>query len=229
MDSLVQAYRTSAGQLDREQLVTDHLSEVRQILGRILVTIPDSVDQDNLLGAGFLGLVEAAGNYDPSRNVGFGAYARLRIHGAIIDELRRNCPIPQHMQERWKAIRQAISESGEPATFESIVRITNFTEKEVEDCINAVRLIDPEEYRDDHGIPRADEISEDESADILSRLVYALEQLEERQRAIVVMYYREEMRLREIGEVMEISESRVSRLLQQAHRQLRVHFESQGQ
>lgn len=229
MDSLVQAYRTSAGQLDREQLVTDHLSEVGQILGRILVTIPDSVDRDNLLGAGFLGLVEAAGNYDPSRNVGFGAYARMRIHGAIIDELRRNCPIPQHMQERWKAIRQAISRSGEPATFESIVRITDFTEQEVEDCINAVRLIDPEEYRDDYGIPRADEITEDENADVMSRLVYALEQLEERQRAIVVMYYREEMRLREIGEVMEISESRVSRLLQQAHRQLRIHFESQGQ
>lgn len=228
MKSLVQAYRTSAGQLDREQLVTDHLCEVGQILGRILVTIPDTVDRENLLGAGFLGLVEAAGNYDPSRNVSFSAYARLRIRGAIIDELRRNCPIPQHMQERWKEIRQAVSESGEPASVESIVRITEFTEKEVEECIAAVRLIDPEEYQDDRDIPRAAEISNDERADVLNKLVHALEQLEERQRAIVIMYYREEMRLREIGEVMEISESRVSRLLQQAHRQLRLYFERQN-
>ena len=172
--------------------------------------------------------MEAAGNYDPSRNVSFSAYARLRIRGAIIDELRRNCPIPQHMQERWKEIRQAVSESGEPASVESIVRITEFTEKEVEECIAAVRLIDPEEYQDDRDIPRAAEISNDERADVLNKLVHALEQLEERQRAIVIMYYREEMRLREIGEVMEISESRVSRLLQQAHRQLRLYFERQN-
>lgn len=222
MDAAVRAYQSSSQQGVRDQLITDHLKDVRHILGRLLVTLPDNVDRENLEAAGVLGLVEAAHHFDPSRNVDFGAYAYHRIRGAILDELRRNCALPQHMLEKWSRIRQAINELDGPISLHLIAARCGMTEPDVEKCFNAVRLTRPEVWQEDFGLCTADDEAAVEQEDKTTQLAQAIEQLDDRLRAIVGMYYRDEMRLKEIGEVLNLSESRVSRLLQQAHVQLKL-------
>jgi len=222
MDAAVRAYQTSASQVSRDQLITDHLVNVRHILGRMLLSLPDSVDRENLEAAGVLGLVEAAHHFDPSRNVEFGAFAYFRIRGAIIDELRRNCPLPQQMLEKWARIRAAIDDFEGPATMEDIAARSGFEVEEIEECLDAVRLTRPESWQEEFGLANNESLSTVEHQDRATRLAQAIEQLNDRLRTIVVMYYRDDLRLKEIGEVLELSESRVSRLLQKAHLQLKL-------
>lgn len=222
MDAAVRAYQSSSQQGVRDQLITDHLKDVRHILGRLLVTLPDNVDRENLEAAGVLGLVEAAHHFDASRNVEFGAFAYHRIRGAILDELRRNCPLPQHMLEKWARIRQSIDQLDGPISLHKIAAHCGMAEQDVEKCFNAVRLTRPEVWQEDFGLCSPIEEPAVEHVDKTTQLAEAIEQLDHRLRAIVGMYYRDELRLKEIGEVLNLSESRVSRLLQQAHMQLKL-------
>jgi RNA polymerase sigma factor FliA len=101
MEAIARAYRQVADRNSRDQLIVDHLDFVRHVLGRIVAGLPKGIDFENLEAAGVLGLVEAAGQYDPAREVPFKTYAFPRVRGAIFDELRRNCPLPQQMLQRW--------------------------------------------------------------------------------------------------------------------------------
>ncbi|MEZ6132240.1 MAG: sigma-70 family RNA polymerase sigma factor [Planctomycetaceae bacterium] len=222
MDAAVRAYQNSSTQVSRDQLITDHLPNVRHILGRMLVSLPDSVDRENLEAAGVLGLVEAAHHFDPSRNVEFGAFAYHRIRGAIIDELRRNCPLPQQMLEKWARIRQVMDDLEGPSTIEDLAERSGFAVEEIEDCLDAVRLTRPETWQEEFGLAQTESLSVVEHQDRAARLAAAIEQLSDRLRIIVGMYYRDDLRLKEIGEVLGLSESRVSRLLQKAHVQLKL-------
>lgn len=221
MDAAVRAYQTSTQQASRDQLITDHLGDVRHILGRLLTTLPESVDKENLEAAGVLGLVEAAHHFDSTRNVKFGAFAYHRIRGAILDELRRNCPLPQHMLEKWAQIRQVIDEFDGPIATDQIAARCGLTDEEVENCFDAIRLTRPEVWQEEFGLSETAEHPKLDNDDKTTRLASAIEQLDDRLKAIVGMYYRDELRLKEIGKVMGLSESRVSRLLQQAHVQLK--------
>ena len=89
----------------RDELIVSHLPLVKHVIGRMIGELPPGIDVDNLESAGVLGLVESAGKYDPNRNTQFKTYAYMRIRGSILDELRRNSPLPQHMLERIAAIR----------------------------------------------------------------------------------------------------------------------------
>lgn len=222
MDAAVRAYKDSSSQMARDQLITDHLKNVRHILGRMLVTLPDNIDRENLEAAGVLGLVEAAHHFDPNRNVEFGAFAYFRIRGAIIDELRRNCPLPQQMLEKWARIRQAMDQIVGPATVEDMAERCGLEPEEVEQCLNAMRLTRPEAWQDDFALADSSSMSIVEHQDRAARLTQAIEKLDERSRSIVIMYHRDELRLKEIGEVLDLSESRVCRLLEKAHLQLKL-------
>jgi len=166
--------------------------------------------------------VEAAHHFDPSRNVDFGAFAYHRIRGAILDELRRNCPLPQHMLEKWARIRRVIDDVDGPVDVDQIAVRSGLTEQEVEKCFDAIRLTRPDAWQEEFGMARQADASAAEHEDRTQKLAAAIEQLSDRLRAVVAMYYNDDMRLKEIGEVLGLSESRVSRLLQQAHVQLRL-------
>lgn len=222
MDAAVKAYQNTSHQASRDQLIVDHLGEVKHILGRIAAGLPDSVDRDNLEAAGMLGLVEAAHHFRPELNVRFSAFAYHRIRGAILDELRRNCPLSQRMLERWSTIRKAVEELGGYSTIEEIAEKITLSPEEVSACMEAIRLTRPEEWHEEFGFrvnPMLSEVEQDEKR---KQLEDAIMNLDERSRAIVIMYYREEMRLKEIGETLGLSESRVSRLLSEAIRKMRV-------
>lgn len=226
MEAALRAYQETAQRKQRDELIVSHLGYVRHILGRLLAELPDGVDAENLESAGVLGLVEAASQFDPNRGVAFATFAYRRIRGAILDELRRNCPLPQDILERWSKIRDAISKIETPATTEQLAAATGFTIDQIEECLEAARLTRIEPLNDDplerppgtsDGLSPQAQVLKDEQ---LRLLADAIEELPERLRLVVTLYYLEGLRLKEIGEVLELSESRVSRLLARAQFEL---------
>src|SRR5262245_65056886 len=99
MSAAVRSYQDVAVRDRRDALILEHLSVVRHVVGRLLTELPPGLDSENLEAAGMLGLVEAARHFDPNRGVDFRTYAQSRIRGAVLDELRRNCPLPQRVLE----------------------------------------------------------------------------------------------------------------------------------
>jgi RNA polymerase sigma factor for flagellar operon FliA len=223
----VKAYHKVCKSDLRDRLILEHLYFVRHILGKMLGGLPDSVDHDNLESAGILGLVEAAGQFDPSRGIAFTTFAYQRIRGAILDELRRNCPVPQAVLQNWTLIREASVHMMPPLTSEKLADQTGLTVEDIDACIAAMRLTRPESWADESGeMPVPDNREDDVDAD--SRrleekqlLADAIEELPQRMRLAVTMYYLEDMRMKEIGEVLNLSESRVSRLIGAAELQLK--------
>lgn len=213
----------SSRHVERDQLVLQHLGLVRHVLGRLIAELPAQVDLENLEGAGLLGLVEAAARFDPTRGVEFVHYASRRVRGAMIDELRRNCPLPQQQLQLWTEIRELTAACEVyPSTAEISLRL-GVPEQSIIDCLDAVRLLRHEEWREELAPSQGGtaEQTDIERQELCNALSEAIMQLPERLRAIVSMYYLDELRLKEIGEVLELSESRVSRLLTDAQLRLK--------
>lgn len=221
----VQEYSATATQSARDELILNHLWLVRHLVGKLTARLPPGVDVDNLESAGLLGLVEAAQRFDIARGVDFKAFAALRIRGAIIDEARRNSPLPQELLQHVKLVTKAQEKLTPPITAEGLSAATGLTTDQVLDALTAIPLTQIKTLD-----PSADELTrftEDVSANNMEReddqrlLADAIAALPERERLIVTMYYKEDLRLKEIGELLGLSESRVSRLLTSAQLQLR--------
>jgi RNA polymerase sigma factor for flagellar operon FliA len=222
MQQAKQAYDAIAQKGRRDRLILEHLALVRHLVGKMTAELPPGIDEDNLESAGVLGLVEAAQHFDPERGVQFKTYAYTRIRGAVLDELRRNCPLPQQILQQVARVRRAYDELPPPVTTHALAAATGLSEEEVADCLAAIRLtrlLSWEDYAqplgtrlDDGGRP--DRLAE--KAEQKQLLVEALAALDERERMIVTLYYLEDLRQKEIGEVLRLSESRVSRLLSAA-------------
>lgn len=218
------AYQDAARRGQQEQLILSHLPLVRHVVGRLAIDLPPGVDLDNLESAGTLGLVEAAHNFDPSRNVQFKTFAYARVRGAILDELRRNSPLSQAVQEKLAAVnaarqRLAAARAG-PVTIEQLAAATGLSEDDVADALQAGRFV--RQLADSPALEAERDPTAEEPARRLEdeerrrRLVEAVEALPERERLVVTLYYNEDLRLKEISAVLGLSESRVSRLLSAA-------------
>lgn len=221
----LQEYSRTAEQTARDELVVSHLWLVRHIVGKLAARMPAGVDLENMESAGILGLVEASQRFDTARGVDFKAFASLRIRGAIIDEARRNCPLPQEVMRRVSLVSKALEQLPPPATTEDLSIATGLTTDEVLDALVAqpftrVQSIEQLEFdpseaaagSSDAGLEREDQ---------KKLLADAIAALPERERLVVTLYYMEDLRLKEIGHVLNLSESRVSRLLASAQHQLR--------
>jgi RNA polymerase sigma factor for flagellar operon FliA len=222
MQQAKRTYDAVAQKERRDQLIVEYLPLVRHLVGKMTAELPPGVDIDNLESAGVLGLVEAAHRFDPERGVQFKTYAFTRIRGSILDELRRNCPLPQQMLQQMARVRQAYEELPPPVRTADLAAATGLSEAEIADCLAALRMTRWLSW-EEHGEPigtrlddphRPDRLVEKEEQKRL--LTEALNALEERERMIVTLYYLEDLRLKEIAEVLHLSESRVSRLLNAA-------------
>ncbi|MBW3542711.1 MAG: sigma-70 family RNA polymerase sigma factor [Planctomycetes bacterium] len=226
------AYSQTAAQLARDDLIMDHLWLVRHIASRLTASLPSGTDAENLESAGVLGLVEAASRYDAGRGVPFKAYASVRIRGAMVDELRRNCPLPQELLAQVGLVHRAQERLDPPVTIEALVAETGLTEDQVVDCLAAVPLtqlksldqIGGDWFRDRFEAP--DESLQRE--DLKRLLAEAIEALPRRERLCVTLYYMEDLRLKEIGHVLGLSESRISRLLTAAQYQMREYVRTKN-
>jgi RNA polymerase sigma factor for flagellar operon FliA len=216
-------------------LILEHLEFVRHVLGKTIAHLPETVDKENLEAAGVLGLVEAANQYDPGRGVAFKSFAFHRIRGAILDELRRNSPLPQKMLQQISQVRRVSETMPPPVTPERIARKTGLSLEEVERTIEAMRFgrmqscdEAPTSLNSLRKRPATTPQAEIEDHETRQVLADAIEQLPERERLAITLYYLEDLRLKEIGALLKLSESRVSRVLSKAEFRLAQKFRSQS-
>ena len=226
MNKSFEEYDRSANDSRVEGLILDHLWLVRHIVLRMKLRSSSSWDLENLEAAGVLGLVEAAKRFEPSRNVDFSYYASVRVRGAVVDEIRRNIPIPQGRMSQIRRVLDAQRNSPVPIDLEAIAIQTEMTVDEVIDCLNDAALLRVKPLDPTGDTARAFEDStgtELESEERTKLVTQAIVALPERERLVVTLYHRENLRLKEIGHVLKLSESRVSRILSSAQTRIR-HF-----
>ncbi|BCG63012.1 MAG: RNA polymerase sigma factor for flagellar operon FliA [Methyloprofundus sp.] len=208
---------------------------VKRIAYHLLNKLPDSVLVDDLIQAGMLGLLESLKNYDPTQGASFETYAGIRIRGSMLDEVRRADWTPRSVHKKSRMVAAAIKEIENKTTQEAkpieIAKYLGVSLDEynqiLQDSVNS-RFFSVEELAQsgDHFLEESVDASASPAA-ILSAdgfqqaLVAAIGDLPERERLVVSLYYDEELNLREIGEVLGVSESRVSQISSQAMLRLR--------
>lgn len=226
-------YRETKDEASRSELVSAYLPLVRLQAGRLALGLPPQINRDDLLHSGVLGLLEALQRYDPSQEVKFETYAALRIRGAMLDELRRNCWLPRsltrQMREMDKALSVLTAQLGRAPTEQELaaelglkLETLHKTVAEI-NCASFLSLDEllffPED-EDPESAPLESVLAGEEK----ERLADAVDKLPERQRLVLALYYQEEMTLKEIGLVLGVSESRVCQLHAQALARLRAIF-----
>lgn len=227
----------------REALIRQYAPLVKYVVDRLRVALTATLDRDDLLGYGTIGLIEAIDRFDPARGVKFETYAIPRIRGAIVDAVRTLDLVPRGARQRARDIEQAYRElftaTGRMPPDEQVAAHLGLTmdafQKALQDAACAILPLQQPD-RDGEGtledmLPdtRATEpLDAAVRADLLQRLAAALERLPERDRLMVTLYYYEELTMREIAEVLGITESRVSQVLSRARLQLRASLHERG-
>ena len=226
----------------RKAQLEDYLALVKYIAGRLALGLPRSVEMDDLVNAGVVGLIEAYRNFDASKGVKFETYASLRVRGAILDELRSMDWVPRSTRARSREIEREMArlenELGRIPTETELAEGLGVKMDEyytmIEDVSSTALLsLDEMTHGDDDDKPVAlvDTVRSPDQPSALARLereemrdllADSLGELTEQERLVVALYYYEELTLKEIGQVMELSESRVSQLHTKAVLSLRV-------
>lgn len=217
----------------RDQLILAYAPLVKYVAGRVSIGLPSNVDFDDLVSYGFFGLVDAIEKYDPQRGVKFETYAVARIRGAVIDGLRSLDWVPRSVRQKAKELENTVAsleaKLGRPASDAEVSAALNITVAEYHELLAQVKGIalasldevwtgDPDEegkLRFGQMIENTD--SEDPGAligdvEVRRLLAEAVDQLPERERLVIALYYYEGLTLKEIGQVLGVSESRVSQI-----------------
>ena len=211
--------------VDRERLILDHVPLLKHIVGRLALDLPASVERDDLYGWGMLGLVAAADSWEPGRGLRFSTYAFPRIRGAILDELRRADFLPRGRREKVRELEQVVSDleqrEGVPPQPEAIAAELGVPLEQVDEILLSARSAATASLDEGPGFELLSLISDPRSDDprgsaeweeTKALLVEAIGQLPEQDKTVITLYYGEELYLREIAEVLEVTESRVSQI-----------------
>jgi RNA polymerase sigma factor for flagellar operon FliA len=231
--SLWLQYRKTGDQGIRDRLILTYAPLVKYVAGRLGSGLPAHVDEGDLVSYGLLGLIGAIERYEPDRDVKFETYAIARIKGAIIDELRAMDWVPRSVRSRAREIERAIAEleakQREAPTDEQIAAKVGITVEELEESLSdiarsSIAALDElwtVSGSDGDQVALIDTIEDQDAPDPQSSLSQtemkeaiadAIARLPEREKLVVTLYYYEELTLREIGEVLGVTESRVSQL-----------------
>jgi len=233
----VNAYKVERESADA--LVTRYAPLVKRIAHHLLGRLPGSVQLDDLVQAGMIGLLEAARKYDAGRGASFETYAGIRIRGAMLDEMRRGDWAPRSVHRNARllsaAIREVEKRKGAAATDHEIAGEMGVTLDQYHDMLRdaaGCRLFSFEDLTDEDDEGRSESTADyAESApnpfdrlqgeDFRARLGEAIAALPERERLVLSLYYDDELNLKEIGSVLGVTESRVSQIHTQAALRLR--------
>jgi RNA polymerase sigma factor for flagellar operon FliA len=218
--------RSSAAQ---DRLVEQYLPLVRHVVARIAATLPAHVDGEELFQVGSIGLLNASRSFDPRRGVSFKTYAFALIRGAVLDELRRLDLVPRSTREKIRAMDAASArlaqQLGRTPSNGEVADALGARETDVERLRTAVQAMAMTSLEERPGVPDAllvrdilpspDALDPSDAAarvELLERVARGIQALPEAERRVITMYYREGLLLREIGEVLGVTESRVSQI-----------------
>jgi RNA polymerase sigma factor FliA len=249
LKELWRRYKQGGDDSARERLVVAYSPLVKFVAGRTGARLPSHVDQADLISYGMLGLIEAMDRFDPRRQIRFETFAMQRIRGAIIDELRSLDWVPRSVRSRAREIEEANQKLehelgrvpsdaeladrlniSEPELQEALLQISNSSILALEELWmtpdasgDRVSLLDTIE---DESAPDPQKALD--SSEVKDRLQDAIQDLPERETLVIALYYFENLTLREIGEVLGVTESRVSQLHSKAVLRLRSRLKTAG-
>lgn len=235
-------YKDSSDPQARDQLILNYSPLVKYVAGRLASSLPQTVDTADLISYGIFGLIDALDKYDLDRAIKFETYAIARIKGAIIDELRAMDWVPRSVRSRAREIEQAYiqleNELKRVPSDEEVAGRIGVSPKEFQDILARLSYTsvvsfeelwvggDRDEGQSAIGTIR-DDSAEDpvalfESEEVKDILAAAIERLPEREKTVIALYYYEGLTLKEIGQILGVTESRVSQLHTKAVLRLRA-------
>ncbi|MEH7234748.1 FliA/WhiG family RNA polymerase sigma factor [Bacillus sp. JJ1562] len=213
-----------------DALVRKYMPLVSYHVQRISVTLPKSVNKDDLKSLGMIGLYDALEKFDPSRDLKFDTYASFRIRGAILDGLRKEDWLPRSSREKSKKVEAAIEKLEQElmrnVTISEIATEVEMSEEDVYQTMNEgffanVLSIDDHQHDDEGSEKSVFSIKDHKTLtpeehivkkEVLNQLINVIQQLNEKEQLIISLFYKEELTLTEIGQVMGLSTSRISQI-----------------
>ncbi len=235
---------TVKGKADKNQLLTDHMPLVKRLAHHMKAKLPPSVEVDDLIQAGMIGLLDAISRYEETHGAQFETYAVLRIRGAMLDELRNSDWLPRSMRQNMRKIEAAMStlqqKLGHPPTESEVAKSLKMSLADYQDMLGDGGGHQLVYYEDFHGDEGSDNFLDRYAVDdddplrglmdtgFRQAVIDAIDALPPREKILMGLYYEEEMNLKEIGAVMGVSESRVSQLHTQAVARLRATLREQA-
>ncbi len=241
-DELWLEYKKTKSPQLRDKFIRQYMPLVKYVAGKLAVGMPGSVEFDDLVGFGQFGLLDAIEKFDPGKNVKFKTYAVTRIRGAIFDELRQLDWVPRSVRQKSREIEDTIvdleSKLGRTATDAEIAEKMGVSESEYQQTVMKVSGTSVLSLNDvwysgndnDHmsigdSIESPSSLNPDvivEREEIRKIIVEAINELPEKEKMVIVLYYHEDLTFKEIGQVLEVSESRISQLHTRANLRLRA-------
>lgn len=228
-------YRTCMNENTREEIIIEYAPLVRFIAGRIAAKLPSNVELDDLISCGVIGLIDAMKKFDASRDNKFKTYAEFRIRGAILDELRAQDWVPRSVREKAKLLERAYSklerELGRMAKDEEVCEELGIDRDEFYDMVNTTKSVSILNIDESMTFNRNDKrsltsfLEKNKSSNPFEavnfkksqeRIKEGIKSLPEKQKLVLTLYYYEDLNLKEIGRVLDVTESRVSQLHTQA-------------
>jgi RNA polymerase sigma factor for flagellar operon FliA len=231
---------TVKGKADKNSLLTEHAPLVKRLAHQMKAKLPPSVEVDDLVQAGMMGLLDAINRYEENHGAQFETYAVLRIRGAMLDELRSSDWMPRSTRANMRKVEQAMAtlqqQLGRPPSESEVAKSLKLSLPDYQDLLGdsgGHQLVYYEDFHDDeggdsfldrHAVDDADPLKSLLDTDFRQTVIDAIDALPPREKMLMGLYYEEELNLKEIGAVMGVSESRVSQLHTQAVARLRTYL-----
>lgn len=220
---------------EQHELVEKHVQLVKRIAYHLVSRLPPSVQVQDLIQSGMIGLLEASKNYNPSQGASFETYAGIRIRGAMLDEIRRSDWTPRSVHRKVRMVAEAVrgveNDKGRDARDSEVAEVLGLTIEEYHRILQdaagcrVFSFDDPSIINDDGDSARHENktgpLEALQKEDFQDALAESISGLPERERLVMSLYYDEELNLREIGDVLGVSESRVCQIHGQALIRLR--------
>ena len=227
-EKLWEAYQKNPSCEIREKIILEYAPLVKVVAGRLSMYLGYNVEYDDLVGYGIFGLIDAIDKFDAAKDVKFETYASLRIRGSILDQIRKMDWIPRTVRQKQKKLDEAIKkiemQTGRNASEEEIAKEIGISDDELsiwQSQLKVTNVVSLNEYveqgtepvmdakNNSHFIQPEEKVQENELKQVLKD---TLKLLTEKERRVIELYYYEELTLKEISKILEVSESRVSQL-----------------
>ena len=227
-------------QTDKSAIITQHTVLVKRIAYHLLARLPASVQVDDLIQSGMIGLLEASNNFDHSKGASFETFAGIRIRGAMLDEIRRGDWTPRSVHKNSRMVSEAIKQLeaslGRDVTDIEVAEKLDISLNDYHHILSEVsngKIIGIEDLGvGEDSLFNKEDVNNNDPYENIEKIVFkkslseCISTLPEREALVLSLYYDEELNLREIGQVLDVSESRVSQIHSQAMHRLKARMQS---